>query len=55
MDESSQKDNASEVNRIILWSAGILTIIAVFGLTVWSEAGVAVYFDRISASFANCF
>ncbi|WP_319530080.1 hypothetical protein [uncultured Cohaesibacter sp.] len=55
MDKISQKDSAREVNRIILWSAGILTIIAVFGLSVWSDAGVAVFFDRISASFANCF
>ncbi|SNY92513.1 hypothetical protein SAMN04515647_2786 [Cohaesibacter sp. ES.047] len=55
MDEISAKQANREVNRIILWSVGILSLIAIFGLSVWADAGIAVFFDRISASFANCF
>ena len=48
-------DEQRERQRIVYWSAGLMTLVVLFGLTFWSEAGVAVYFEKISASFAGCF
>ena len=55
MNDSPTDQQKSETNRIIYWSTGILSLVAVFGLLIWSQAGVAVYFDKISAAFMGCF
>ncbi len=55
MDDLSEQQQAQEVNRLIMWSAGILTFVAVSGMVIWSQVGIAVFFDRISGAIANCF
>ncbi|WP_180967030.1 hypothetical protein [Cohaesibacter celericrescens] len=55
MDNIPTSEQKSEVNRIIYWSAGILSFVAILGLAIWSQAGAAVYFDRISGAFMGCF
>ena len=55
MDDLNEQQQAQDVNRLIVWSAGILALIAVSGMVIWSQVGVAVFFDRISGAIANCF
>ncbi|MCT4656101.1 MAG: hypothetical protein N4A65_09855 [Cohaesibacter sp.] len=50
-----QEAGQAEMRRIILWSSGIFGVIAVVGLSFWSQAGSAVFFDRISGAIAGCF
>ena len=49
------EEQTRELNRIIYWSVGALSLIGILGMMVWSDAGIAVYFDRIAAGFASCF
>ena len=53
MDTSQQQQR--DVNRIILWSVGILAVVVLVGLIAWSQAGAAVFFDRISGAIVGCF
>lgn len=51
-----QTDQAkAEFTGIIRWSVAILAVIIAGGLFLWSEAGVAVYFDRTANWIASCF
>lgn len=55
MNDLSEQQQAEEVNRLIYWSAGILAVVAILGLVIWSRVGIAVFYDRISGAIANCF
>ncbi len=44
-----------ETNRMIMWSSLVLGFVLVSGLVLWSQAGSAVFFDRISGAIAGCF
>lgn len=51
-----QTDQArEEFAGIIRWSVAILAVILISGLFLWSQAGVAVYFDRTANWIASCF
>lgn len=53
--DSPLESPADETNRMILWSSLALASILVLGLVLWSQAGSAVFFDRISGAIASCF
>lgn len=51
-----QTDQANEeFTGIIRWSALILAMVLASGLFLWSQAGVAIYFDRATNWIASCF
>lgn len=52
--DTDNKQN-SETGRIIVWASLVMAVIIGVGLAVWSRAGTAVYFDRLSAAIVNCF
>jgi len=55
MNDLSEQQQAEEVNRLIYWSAGILAVVALVGMAIWSRVGIAVFYDRIAGAIANCF
>jgi hypothetical protein len=52
---ADEQPHEADTGPIILWSSAILGGIAILGLVLWSQAGSAVFFDRISGAIAGCF
>lgn len=54
--ESHSDDLKSEQsNSLIFWNSAVLGLVLASGLLLWSQAGSAVFFDRISGAIAGCF